>query len=141
VVLDHMGIPMALNLDPDRRREVFDTWRSSIKALAANQNVYCKIGGLGMSYWGFGFIERSDPIGYQELSAAWKQHIGSVIDAFGPNRCMMETNYPNDGRACGYVPLWNALKHSVRDYSPSEKAALFHGTAARVYRIDLDECR
>jgi L-fuconolactonase len=35
------------------------------------------------------------------------------------------------------VPLWNALKHIVRAASSDEKAALFHLTAARVYRIEL----
>jgi predicted TIM-barrel fold metal-dependent hydrolase len=31
--------------------------------------------------------------------------------------------------------LWNAFKKVARGYSPSEKAKLFHDTAARVYRI------
>jgi L-fuconolactonase len=35
------------------------------------------------------------------------------------------------------VPLWNAMKHITRSYSDEDKAALFHGTAARVYRIEL----
>jgi hypothetical protein len=33
------------------------------------------------------------------------------------------------------VPLWNALKRSVRGATRQEKAALFHDTAARTYRI------
>jgi L-fuconolactonase len=37
--------------------------------------------------------------------------------------------------SAGFVPLWNALKHAVRSASSDEKAALFHDTAARVYRI------
>ena len=59
------------------------------------------------------------------------------IEVFGADRCMMESDYPPDSRSCGFVPLWNALKHIVRAASPAEKAALFHGTAARVYRIDV----
>jgi predicted TIM-barrel fold metal-dependent hydrolase len=50
---------------------------------------------------------------------------------------MMESNYPNDGRSCGFVPLWNAYKRVVRNHSEAEKAALFHGTARRFYRLDL----
>ena len=42
-----------------------------------------------------------------------------------------------DGRSCGFVPLWNALKHITRGCSAAQKAQLFHSTAARVYRIDL----
>jgi len=48
---------------------------------------------------------------------------------------MMESNFPVDGRSCGFVPLWNALKHIVKGASETEKTALFHGTAARVYRL------
>jgi hypothetical protein len=48
---------------------------------------------------------------------------------------MMESNFSADARSCGFVPLWNALKHTVRESSDVEKFALFNGTAARVYRI------
>ena len=51
---------------------------------------------------------------------------------------MMESNYPNDGRSAGFVPLWNALKSIVKDYSAGRKRPrLFRGTAQKVYRIDL----
>ena len=51
---------------------------------------------------------------------------------------MMESNFPMDGRSCGFVPYWNAMKHIVGRASADEKAALFHDTAARVYRIEVD---
>jgi len=35
-----------------------------------------------------------------------------------------------------YGVLWNAFEKMVVDGSESEKAALFHDTATRVYRID-----
>jgi predicted TIM-barrel fold metal-dependent hydrolase len=107
--------------------------------LARQPNVYCKVGGLGTSYWGFGFNERSDVIGYREAAEAWKPYVESAIEAFGADRCMMESNYPNDGRSCGFVPLWNAMKHIVKNYSADEKTALFSGTASRVYRIARSE--
>ena len=89
-----------------------------------------------MPFWGFGFEDRADPVGYRELAAAWKPTIEVAIECFGFDRCMAESNFPPDGRSCGFVPLWNALKHVVAGCSPGEKAALFHDTAARVYRID-----
>jgi len=52
---------------------------------------------------------------------------------------MMGSDYPVDSHSCGFVPLWNALKHIVRSATPAEKAALFNGTPARVYRIPLVE--
>jgi predicted TIM-barrel fold metal-dependent hydrolase len=51
---------------------------------------------------------------------------------------MFESNFPVDKGMCGYVPIWNAFKRLASGYSDDEKAALFHGTAARFYRLDLD---
>jgi predicted TIM-barrel fold metal-dependent hydrolase len=88
-----------------------------------------------MPFWGFGLERRVEPIGYRELASLWRPYVETAIEAFGVNRCMMESNFPPDGRSCGYVPLWNALKYIVKGSSAEEKAALFHGTATRVYRI------
>jgi predicted TIM-barrel fold metal-dependent hydrolase len=37
---------------------------------------------------------------------------------------------------CSYPVLWNTFKRIASGCSDSEKAQLFHDTAARVYRID-----
>lgn len=137
IVLDHCGHAMAMDKDDETREEVFRQYRNAIVEVARRPNIYCKIGGLGMPFWGFRFEEREDTIGYRELAAKWRPHVETCVEAFGANRCMMESNYPPDGRSGGFVPIWNALKHIVRAASPSEKAALFHGTAAKVYRISL----
>jgi L-fuconolactonase len=55
--------------------------------------------------------------------------------AFGVNRAMFESNFPPDGASSSHPILWNALKRLAAGYSPSEKAALFSGTAKRVYRV------
>jgi hypothetical protein len=31
--------------------------------------------------------------------------------------------------------LWNALKRITKNYSAAEKAAMYHDTSARVYRL------
>ncbi len=49
---------------------------------------------------------------------------------------MFESNFPVDSYTCSYDVLWNASKRTARDYSADEKAALFSGTATRVYRLD-----
>lgn len=135
IILNHMGQIAASVMDEQERQEAFAQWRSDLSALARNVNVMCKVGGLGQPFFGFGFEARPDVIGYLELASAWKSYVESAIEIFGVERCMMESNFPADGRSCGYVPLWNALKQIVSGASESEKTALFHGTAARVYRI------
>jgi predicted TIM-barrel fold metal-dependent hydrolase len=57
------------------------------------------------------------------------------IAKFGPDRCMFESNFPVDKISYAYGAVWNAFKRLSKDYSTSERAALFHDTAARMYRI------
>jgi L-fuconolactonase len=137
IILNHMGLATAVDMDESGRAEVFRHWRDNLRSLARQPNVTCKIGGLGTVYWGFGFNLRPGPVDSLELASAWRPYVETAIEAFGARRCMMESNFPNDGRSCGFVPVWNALKSIVRGASPEEKAALFHGTAASTYRIDL----
>jgi predicted TIM-barrel fold metal-dependent hydrolase len=137
IVLNHMGIPNGVDQDAAGLAVVFRDWRVRLADLARRPNIVCKVGGLGMVQWGLGFDKRPDPVGYLELANAWRPYVETAIEAFGTQRCMMESNFPPDGRSCGFVPLWNALKHIIRGSSAQEKAALFHGTAARVYRIEM----
>ncbi len=48
---------------------------------------------------------------------------------------MFESNFPPDKVSFSYNVLYNAFKRLSRAYSPSERAAMFHDTAAKVYRI------
>ena len=137
IVLNHMGTLMALGLSERDKADAFRVWRSALHEFARRPNVVCKVGGLGMPFWGFGFEARPDPIGSAELASAWKPYVDTALEAFGVERSMMQSNFPPDGRSCGFVPSWNALKTIVHGCSAAEKAALFHGTAARVYRIQL----
>lgn len=137
IVLNHCGHVMAMGMDERARATVFRDYRKLMFELGRRPNVYCKVGGLGLPFWDFGFLERDDPIGFLELATAWRPYVETSIEAFGAERCMMESNFPQDGRAAGFVPLWNALKTIVRGASAGEKAHLFHGTAARVYRLNL----
>jgi len=50
---------------------------------------------------------------------------------------MFESNFPFDNAMYSYAVLWNAFYFLSNDTSPTEKAALFMGTAARVYRLTL----
>jgi predicted TIM-barrel fold metal-dependent hydrolase len=50
---------------------------------------------------------------------------------------MFESNFPVDKVSYSYNVLYNAFKQLSQGYSPSERAALFHDTAARIYSIDV----
>ena len=134
VILNHMGIAIGVDMTPAEKAEVFRTWSSSLRELAKRPNVFCKISGLGMPNWGFEFELREDVVGSEELARAWRPYVETAIEAFGPARCMLASNFPPDGRSCGYTPLWNAYKILTRAAGADERAALFHDTAKRVYR-------
>lgn len=134
-VLDHagglLGIPPHLQRD-----QVFSVWSSHIRKLARLPNLSIKVGGLGMLYGGWDFHERREPPSSSELAAAWRPYVETCIEAFGPDRCMFESNFPVDKQSCGYGELWNAFKRITQSCSPTEKGSLFHDTAANFYRID-----
>jgi predicted TIM-barrel fold metal-dependent hydrolase len=48
---------------------------------------------------------------------------------------MFESNFPVDKVSFSHHVLFNAFKRFSKDYSASERAALFHDTAMRAYRI------
>jgi L-fuconolactonase len=137
VVLNHVGGLLGIPPHDRDRNEVFGIWRANIREVARCPNVTVKLGGLGMLYCGWDFHLRDVAPGSEELAEAWRPYIEACIEAFGPDRCMMESNFPVDKQSCGYAVLWNAMKRITKDYSASEKAAVYRDTAARVYRLEV----
>ena len=137
IVLDHVGGPLGVGPFAGRRAEVFTDWARDIRALAAAPNVVVKLGGLAMEVGGFSFHEAALPPDSTTLAASWRPYIETCIEAFGVDRCMFESNFPVDKGMCSYAVLWNAFKRLAQGASAAETAALFSGTAARVYRIAM----
>ena len=73
----------------------------------------------------------------EELAAALSPLMQYCIEQFGPDRCMFESNFPVDKVSYSYNVVYNAFKRLSQGYSAAERAAMFHDTAVRVYRIDL----
>ena len=130
IVLNHLGGPIGVGPDEGRREEVFAQWKRNLAAAAALPNVVLKVGGF------FGWRRRERPPTSDELLEANRDWYLSAIEQFGPDRCMFESNFPIDRRSCSYTVLWNQFKKLTADFSPSERAALFHDTAVLVYRLD-----
>ena len=113
-----------------------ETWRRGIAAVAECPNVVCKLGGIGMPRTGFDWHTRTTPIGSEELADDMAPLINYCIEQFGPDRCMFESNFPVDKVSYSHHVLYNAFKRLSAGYSASERAAMFHDTAARVYHIE-----
>ncbi len=136
MVLDHLGTPAGAGAYEGMREEIFPTWKEDIAAIAECENVVAKLGGLAMPDNGFGWDERDVPPTSDEFVEAQAPYYHHMIDCFGPERCMFESNFPVDKLSISYHVLWNGLKNIVADFSEDEKHAMFYATAARVYRLD-----
>jgi L-fuconolactonase len=135
IILNHVGGFLGVGPYSSRVKEEFQSWKRSIVELATCPNVVVKLGGLGMLIFGFDLHLREDPPSSEVLAATWKPFLETCIETFGPERGMYESNFPVDKQSCDYTACWNAFKRISAGASAAEKAALFHDTAARVYRI------
>jgi L-fuconolactonase len=136
MVLDHFGTPLGVGLYAHQREEIFERWRRDIVAIAACPNVVAKLGGLAMPDNGFGWDHAPSPPTSDAFVAAQQRYYLHTIDAFGPERCMFESNFPVDKRSLSYAVLYNGLKKIAARFSDAEQDAMFRGTASRVYRLD-----
>jgi L-fuconolactonase len=75
IVLNHVGGPIGSGAYAGKRKQVFPEWAASIRALAACENVYVKLGGLGMRLGGFAFHEEAEPPSSATLAAAWRPYV------------------------------------------------------------------
>jgi L-fuconolactonase len=135
LILNHLGGVAGVGIYADKREDIFSKWKEDIAELATCPNIVVKLGGNQMEYSGFGWHENPKPPTSQQLCDATRRYHETVIEHFGPDRCMFESNFPVDKISCSYPILWNAFKRITQSYSPDEKAALFHDTAVRVYRL------
>lgn len=96
VVIDHLGKPRTLlgaDTEENRNNTQVDeselaVWREGMKCIANNKNVYVKISMLG--YAVPGWIRTDTRI---ELM---KSLVRETVEIFGPERCMVATNYWKD---------------------------------------------
>ena len=136
MVLDHFGTPLGVGPYAQQRDEIFEQWARDITELSRCDNVVAKLGGLAMMDNGFGWHRASAPASSDVLLDAQSRYYLHTIEAFGPQRCMFESNFPIDRFSISYRVLWNAFKKLTVGCSTAERTAMFSGTARRVYRLD-----
>lgn len=123
-VLDHCGKP---RLGGDTHAEPFTSWCKAIRTLAREQNVSCKVSGLAT----------------QTSHANWclddlRPCLDTVLDAFGPSRLMAASDWPVCLLRSGYSQWWSVLDEWAGGLDPETRAAIFGGTARRVYNLDRE---
>jgi L-fuconolactonase len=117
MVIDHLAKPRI-------KDHAIDDWLPNFRAAARFPNVYCKVSGM---------VTEAD-------HASWtvddlRPYVAHALDAFGPDRLMFGSDWPVCELAGTYAEVYEALDRALGPLSPSERAAIFGGTAARFYRL------
>ncbi|QIS19656.1 amidohydrolase family protein [Nocardia terpenica] len=137
LVLDHCGGPLGFGPYASEGAEHFAHWERGLRALAERPNVVCKLGGIMGCAAAFDYLRAPIPPSSEELAALWRPWFEVCVDAFGPQRCMFESNFPVEKVGTGYATLWNTFKRLASGASAEELSALFSRTAGRTYQLTL----
>ena len=135
IILDHFGTPLGVGRFEGRRDAYFLQWQEEMAAIAQCPNVVAKLGGMAMPTNGFGWDAQDMPPCSDTFVAAQGRWYAHMIACFGAGRAMFESNFPVDRLSISYPVLWNGFKKIAAPLAEDEKAALFSGTANRIYRL------
>ncbi len=116
VVLEHAGWPDGT--DAAERAG----WEGAVTALAAHDNVLCKVSGLGM-------------VTHSLAAAELRPWIETCLGAFGPGRCLFGSNFPVEAMYGGYDELLAAYAEGTAGLAEDERRAFFVENARRAYRL------
>lgn len=118
LIVNHYGSPM------DRDADGMRLWREGLKLLARQPNIAIKL---------------SDPVAYDH-DWTWDSLADvtqSVLDAFGPGRCLFGTDHPVSTLHISFDEWVEGFRRMIGSLGPDEAAAVMAGNAARLYRIPL----
>jgi predicted TIM-barrel fold metal-dependent hydrolase len=134
IIVDHLGGPLGVGHYAGSNASD-KHWRIGLQSLATCDNVWLKLGGVGMPIMGCDWRTGKRPPTSEELSQYWGPRIRWAIEEFGAERCMFEGNFPVDRHSLPYSVVWNAFKRICAGASNTELSWLFGRTASRVYRL------
>lgn len=137
IILNHVGSPILGGPYKTQHDRVKQDWLVGIRNLADHHNVYVKLGALPIRLNKIteGTYDLEKAPTSDEVASVWRPWIEPCIDAFGPARCMFESNFPVQKNWCSYLVVWNAYKRIASKYSDEAKCKLFAETARQAYRI------
>jgi L-fuconolactonase len=112
-VLDHLG-------KPDIAAGQWTGWLHDITAMARLDNVCCKLSGL---------TTEADEGGMDDIG----RYLRAGVDAFGPERCMFGSDWPNASLRISYAGWVSVVLDAVSDLAAGDRDRVMRGTALEVY--------
>lgn len=127
-VVDHIAKPGMGRTSggwPQSAHEVGGSaWADGMRALAERPHVNCKISGL---------LTECGPTWHSEQVAPF---LDLVLEAFGPERCMVGSDWPVCTLAASYGTTMGLIEGHLHRLSATEQDELLGGTCARFYRLE-----
>jgi len=117
LVLDHAGKPALRDGD-------LAGWERDLRALAAAEQVHCKLSGL---------VSEADPQGW--TPEVLRPAAEVVLDAFGPSRVAFGSDWPVCVAAGGWARWAQAAGDLLAGLRPGELDDVLRGTAVRTYGL------
>ena len=121
ILLSHACLPL------ERTPDELAAWSHAMRSLAARPNVACKISTV---------VGASQPDWSVASVRPW---VLGCVEAFGPDRCMVGSNFPIDRPYCTFAQLIDVYRQSLAELSTDERAAVMGVTAARVYNLPIGQ--
>jgi len=118
IVIDHLA-------KPSIKDGAMEPWATQLAAAARYPNVHAKVSGLNTA---------ADPDTWSAADLA--PFIDRAIGLFGVERLMFGSDWPVCLLAGDYQQVWRETNRALRGLSARESAAIFGGTAQRIYAID-----
>lgn len=119
-VVDHMAKPYI-------EKGITVPWAEQMRALAAFDNVYCKLSGM---------VTEADWMRWQASDFTF--YVQHLLDVFGPQRLMFGSDWPVCTLAARYEQVLDLLSEQLNLLSESEKEAIWGGNAIRFYGLNDD---
>jgi L-fuconolactonase len=121
VVVDHIAKPLIAD-------HVVEPWLTDMRKVASINGVHCKISGM---------ITEAD-------HQSWtiddlRPYVHHVLGMFGSDRLMFGTDWPVCTLAGSYEQVVGTVREILGSLSSTAKADVFGGTAARFYRLDIQQ--
>jgi L-fuconolactonase len=116
-VVDHIA-------KPDIKNQAFEPWLTGMKAIASRPNVYCKLSSvMTQAHWQH--WKPADILPYLDI----------VLEAFGPQRIMIGSDWPVSTLVADYRVTMGLLETWAARLSQSERQAFLGDNCARFYGI------
>ncbi|MBS0001047.1 MAG: amidohydrolase family protein [Cyclobacteriaceae bacterium] len=119
-VVDHLA-------KPSIKEGITEPWANDIRILARNGNVFCKLSGM---------VTEADWAKWKP--ADFSPYMDVILDAFGPERIMLGSDWPVCLAAGTYRSVVNLVLEYIRRFSADEQQKIVRDTCLSFYSIGAD---